>query len=183
MQKPTVIFAHGREAGPWGTKIRILAQCAENYGCPVISRDDQDTQDPNVRVERLINEAQAVSGPLVLVGSSMGGYVAAKASASLEVVGLFLMAPAFGLPDYEDTRIAAKAKVLSIVHGWDDRVVPTDAVITFAERHRARLHLVPAEHALIEDVDYLARVFENFLDQCLQTDQVAGRISRLMASF
>ena len=96
----TVIFCHGRESGPWGVKIRTLAKVAEELGCRVISRDDRDTQDPDLRVERLIVEGKGVDGPLVLVGSSMGGYVAAVASAELNPLGLFLMAPAIGLPGY-----------------------------------------------------------------------------------
>ena len=35
---------------------------------------------------------------LILVGSSMGGYVSTVASVSLKPAGLFLMAPAFYMP-------------------------------------------------------------------------------------
>ena len=100
----TVCFCHGRESGPWGTKIRRLARVAEQFGCRVVSLDDRDTQDPDERVSRLLTTVADLPGPLILVGSSMGGYVAAVASAQLQPVGLFLMAPAVGLPGYESLR-------------------------------------------------------------------------------
>ena len=95
MQNFTVIFAHGRESGPWGTKIRALAKVAEKFGCRVISRDDSDNRDPELRVARLVDEVKSIDGPVVLVGSSMGGYVATVASQVVRPVGLFLMAPCF----------------------------------------------------------------------------------------
>ncbi|HCL11884.1 MAG TPA: alpha/beta hydrolase, partial [Alteromonas sp.] len=30
-----VIFSHGKESGPWGTKIRVLANIAEEMGCQI----------------------------------------------------------------------------------------------------------------------------------------------------
>mgnify|MGYP000583791061 CR=1 FL=1 len=42
MPNLTVFFAHGRESGPWGIKIRAMAKVAETLGCRVVSRDDSD---------------------------------------------------------------------------------------------------------------------------------------------
>ena len=40
----TVVFSHGQESGPWGTKIRAMAELAEDQGLTVrekrISRDE-----------------------------------------------------------------------------------------------------------------------------------------------
>ena len=48
-----VYFSHGKESGPWGTKIKRLAVIAEERGCAVESVDYTDTMDPDLRVERL----------------------------------------------------------------------------------------------------------------------------------
>jgi predicted alpha/beta hydrolase family esterase len=168
MPKVTVIFAHGRESGPWGTKIRALAKVAESFGCRVISRDDSDNRDPELRVVRLIDEVKSIDGPVVLVGSSMGGYVVTVASQVVRPVGLFLMAPAFGLPDYDHQSPQAIARELTVVHGWSDDLVPIEAVLDFARSQQAMLHLVPAGHALLEQLEWLTQVFELFLQRCLQ---------------
>ena len=181
MQTFTVIFTHGRESGPWGTKIRALAKVAERLGCRVISRDDSDNRDPELRVARLIDEVKSIEGPVVLVGSSMGGYVATLASQVVRPVGLFLMAPAFGLPGYANQAPIPISRELTIVFGWGDDLVPVEPVLDFAKRYQAMLHMVPAGHALLEQVDCLTQLFELFLGRCLQADGAMAR-ERLLAT-
>ena len=48
-----VYFSHGKESGPWGTKIRRLAPIAEAAGYRVESIDYTDTMDPDRRAARL----------------------------------------------------------------------------------------------------------------------------------
>jgi pimeloyl-ACP methyl ester carboxylesterase len=164
---PTVIFCHGRESGPWGTKIRRLARVAEQFGCRAISPDDRDTQDPDERARRLVGLVKNFSGPLILVGSSMGGYVVAVASTQLQPVGLFLMAPAVGLTGYAVAAPALQASSLAIVHGWDDDIVPLANVQQYAREHRARLHILPDGHILHNELDRIERLFADFLGDCL----------------
>jgi predicted alpha/beta-hydrolase family hydrolase len=181
MQSCTVVFAHGQESGPWGTKIRTLAKVAETLGCRVVSRDDSDCRDPELRVARLIDAARSIKGPLVLAGSSMGGYVAAVAAQELHPSGLFLMAPAFGLPGYAVRMPSPACRQVTVVHGWHDEVVPLDAVLEFARKQRAMLHVIPAGHRLLEQVAWLEQVFKLFLDHCLTPGCVTAR-ERLLAS-
>ncbi|NJC89075.1 MAG: alpha/beta fold hydrolase [Desulfuromonas sp.] len=167
----TVCFCHGRESGPWGTKIRRLALVAEQFGCRVISPDDRDTQDPDERVRRLTTLAAALPRPLILVGSSMGGYVAAVAAARLQPIGLFLLAPAIGLPGYSVAEPLPATPHLTIVHGWGDDIVPVENVLRYAMARRADLHLLPDGHVLQNELDRIERLFADFLGVCL------GRIS------
>lgn len=163
----TVCFCHGRESGPWGTKIRRLARVAEQYGCRVLSPDDRDCTDPDERVRRLLATVGPLGHPLVLVGSSMGGYVAAVASAHLQPCGLFLLAPAVGLPGYAIPEPLPVAPRISVVHGWNDEVVPADHVLRFARGCHARLHLLPDGHLLTAELERIAALFASFLDECL----------------
>ena len=80
----TVIFSHGQESGPWGTKIRAMSECVKAMGCGIDSIDYQGIADPTERVEKLLRECADIDGPLLLVGSSMGGHVA---TAAAEVMG------------------------------------------------------------------------------------------------
>ena len=53
MTRPTVIFSHGQESGPWGTKIRAMAATVEALGCKADSIDYQGIADPGERVDKL----------------------------------------------------------------------------------------------------------------------------------
>ncbi|AJF06337.1 YqiA/YcfP family alpha/beta fold hydrolase [Geoalkalibacter subterraneus] len=161
--QPTIYFAHGKESGPWGSKIQALASVAERQGYRVESPDYSRIADPDVRVERLLSLAAHEAGPLVLVGSSMGGYVSTVASAQLRPAGLFLMAPAFYLPGYEVQEPVPEAKLTALVHGWNDEVVPVENAIRFAGKHRCELHLFHSDHRLMSHLQVITGVFDDFL--------------------
>lgn len=158
-----VYFAHGKESGPWGLKIQALAAVARAQGFAVESPDYSHTYDPDARVRQLLALAPRPAGRLVLVGSSMGGYVSAVASRSLRPAGLFLLAPAVHLPGYEADP-TPQAGLIEVVHGWRDDIVPVDNALRFAGRHRARLHVLDAGHTLQESIPYLERLFGLFLE-------------------
>jgi len=163
----TVCFCHGRESGPWGTKIRRLALVAEQLGCRVVSVDDRDTRDPEERVRRLLAMSEDLGSPLILVGSSMGGYVAAVAAAQLQPAGLFLLAPAVGLPGYQMSAPHIPGAPIAIVHGWNDATVPVENVVAFARAQGATLHLLADDHILKASLEEIARIFAAFLTDCL----------------
>ena len=77
----TVIFSHGQESGPWGTKIRAMAELVRDMGCKADSIDYQGIADPAARVEKCIEACSSIDDSLILVGSSMGGHVATAAAA------------------------------------------------------------------------------------------------------
>lgn len=162
---PYVCFSHGRDSGPWGTKIAAMADLARDRGLDVESIDYRGISDPAARVERLVAHCAPLGRPLVLVGSSMGGHVAATASAQLpDVRGLFLIAPAFYVPGYEALTPEPRAGRITIVHGWGDDVIPATHSVRFATRHRAGLHLIDGDHRLNEHIFEINRFFDWFLD-------------------
>jgi len=167
-QKVLVVFAHGKESGPWGIKIRFLAHIAKRNGAEVLSIDYSDLPDPDQRVTRLLSTPQPAHDCLILVGSSMGGYVATVASQTMRPRGLFLMAPAFGMPGYTDKNIQPGADEVCIVHGWQDEVIPVEHALSFAREHHSELHLLEADHPLNNVLPTVGRLFEDFLHRMLE---------------
>lgn len=160
----TVIFSHGQESGPWGTKIRAMAEQARLLGCEVDSIDYQGIADPTERVEKLLAEACDIDDRLILVGSSMGGHVATAAADELNAAGLFVLAPAYFVEGYEDLTPEPPKMPVCIIHGWRDDIVPVENSIRFSQQCLATLHLVDGDHRLranIDDInDYLARFIQ-----------------------
>ncbi|MDP2652531.1 MAG: alpha/beta hydrolase [Candidatus Omnitrophota bacterium] len=159
-----VYFAHGKESGPWGTKIQALAKIARDKGFHVESPDYSTMMDPDERVKKLLALKPSAGKNLVLVGSSMGGYVSALASAHLNVSGLFLLAPAFFIPGYAVQSPVPKAQLTYIVHGWEDNIVPVENSIRFSREHKSRLFLLPSDHRLVSVLTDVERFFCVFLE-------------------
>lgn len=158
-----VLFAHGKESGPWGSKIRHLATIAEKFGAQVLSPDYSDLSDPDARVARLLAMPLPAHDRLVLVGSSMGGYVSTVASQALKPSALFLMAPAFYMPGYAVQTPTPGTSRVSVVFGWHDEVIPIEHGIRFAQEHQAELHVLNSDHRLDNVLPELGFLFENFL--------------------
>ncbi len=55
LKKMKVYFSHGKESGPWGTKIKKLATIAKEHGCSVESIDYTDIENPDLRVRHLLD--------------------------------------------------------------------------------------------------------------------------------
>jgi alpha/beta superfamily hydrolase len=159
-----VCFAHGKESGPWGTKITRLAEVARQRGFEVISPDYSGTHDPDIRVSQLLERAPHASRGLVLVGSSMGGYVSAMAVEALQPQALFLMAPALYFPGF-DREPPAPPALSCVVHGWDDDIVPVERAIRYSQRHRVPLHLLDSGHTLNDRIPALELLFRDLLDR------------------
>ena len=156
-----VCFAHGKESGPWGTKITYLAEVARELGFEVISPDYSHTHDPNERVKQLLTLAPRAK-KLVLVGSSMGGYVSAHACAQLKPSALFLIAPALYFPGW-DAEPAGIPSLCIVAHGWNDDIVPVERGIRFAQKNRAELHLLDSGHTLNDQLPMLSLLFRDLL--------------------
>jgi len=157
------VFSHGKESGPWGSKITAMAAVVRDLGIAVQSVDYRGLDDPAARVQKLIAEAGTVQGPLVLVGSSMGGHVAAAAAAHVQPVGLFVLAPAFYMAGFEAYTPQDVDCPTVIVHGWSDDVVPVDNSIRWAREHLAALHLLDSDHRLEDQIETVCRLLRAFI--------------------
>lgn len=160
----TVIFSHGQESGPWGTKIRAMAELVRGMGCEADSIDYQGIADPTERVEKCLRECADVDGPLILVGSSMGGHVATAAAERLGAAGLFVLAPAYYMEGYEDLTPEPPSMPVCIVHGWHDDVVPVENSIRFAQSCSATLHIVDGDHRLTANIEEINAYLRGFIE-------------------
>ena len=165
--KPLVVFAHGKESGPWGSKIIYLADIAKQFGASVLSPDYSDLLEPDDRVRRLIELPLPPHSELLLVGSSMGGYVSMMASSRLKPVGLFMMAPALYMPGYSDQYPEPMVDRISIVHGWNDLIIPVEHSIRFAKKYHSVLHIVESDHRLNDALDQLGDFFRSFMKRTI----------------
>ena len=159
----TVIFSHGQESGPWGTKIRAMAELVKGLGCAADSIDYRGIADPTERVAKCVRECADIDDRIVLVGSSMGGHVATAAAEQVGAVGLFVLAPAYYMEGHEDLTPEPPHIPICVVHGWHDDIVPIENSIRYARRCSATLHLVDGDHRLTENIEEINEYLRLFL--------------------
>tara|TARA_B100000614_G_scaffold118709_1_gene106497 strand:- start:744 stop:1256 length:513 start_codon:yes stop_codon:yes gene_type:complete len=131
-----IIFAHGMEGTPNGSKIRSLREA----GFEVLAPDFQGMAlDERVDLlQRVCEEHRTASA--VLAGSSYGGLAASIVAMRMPDAfrGLLLCAPALHLDeppvDAQTVLIAPKGMKTAIIHGIDDDIVPISCSIEYAER-------------------------------------------------
>lgn len=166
------ILSHGFESGPDATKVTALADVAERLGWTHerpdytdldARRDISSLGDVPARLQRLRALAQAAAsrGPLVLAGSSLGAYIAGRISLEVPVRGLFLMAPPTTMGPLP--ALDAASVPISVIHGWDDELIPAQLVVDWAHARRARLLMVNDAHRLSSHVEASAEAFGQLL--------------------
>lgn len=158
-----VIWSHGKESGPYGTKISTLADIARSLGFYVDSLDYRGMENPDERVGKLVEHCGNLAGDIILAGSSMGGYVAAAAASFIPIKGLFLLAPALYVPGYPVKRYADVNGPVVIVHGWRDDVIPVEGSFTYAKEKKASLFIIDGDHRLKDNIPELCAYFKMFL--------------------
>ncbi|MEL1265278.1 hypothetical protein [Pseudoxanthomonas putridarboris] len=166
------ILSHGFESGPDATKVTALADVAERLGWTHERPDYTDLDarrevsslgDVSARLQRLLGLARAAAarGPVVLAGSSLGAYIAGRVSLEVPTQGLFLMAPPVAMGPLPE--LDAAPVPVSVIHGWDDELIPAQQVTDWAFARRARLLLVNDSHRLSGHVADSAEAFGQLL--------------------
>ncbi|MGO9230193.1 MAG: alpha/beta hydrolase [Terracidiphilus sp.] len=137
-----ILYLHGFASGPASNKARFFSRRLEDAGAQVAALDlaRGDFEHLTISGQLKVVEQAAAGEPVALMGSSMGGYLAALyAARHPEVTRLVLLAPAFGFARRWPERLGAKAVETWRRTGWMD-------VFHYAEgRHRA------VSYALLED--------------------------------
>jgi pimeloyl-ACP methyl ester carboxylesterase len=167
MSDVTIVFSHGKDGAPWGPKIVAMAEVARRHGLQVASIDYQGMDDPAARVAKALEFCRGLAAPPVLVGSSLGGHVAAAVSAELPTRALFLLAPAFFMRGFEQYTPIPGQCPIEIVHGWNDTVVPVENSIQFARMHKTALHVLDSDHRLTSSIAVICELLDAFLARTL----------------
>ena len=146
-----VVFCHGLESGPVGSKSSALL--AAGYG--VLSPDGRGLRIA-ARVERSLPAVRAFD-PHVIVGSSYGGPVALLLAEQLRdasLRGVVLCAPALGRQEPPlDARPLVASHPTRIIHGVRDDVVTVDLSRAFVRDSAATLLEVDDNHGLGASLD------------------------------
>ena len=100
-----------------------------------------------------------------MAGSSMGGFVANAAASRIGARGLFLLAPAFYVPGYEEHMPDPPSCSAFVVHGWRDDVVPWEGSVRYGSETGARVMLLDGDHRLTANINTINRLFAGFLDE------------------
>lgn len=148
-----IVFAHGLEGSPQGTKIRTLREAGFEVEAP-----DFSAMPLSERVARL--DEASIGESVILGGSSYGGLAAAIVAARhpLRFRGLLLCAPAFNViePPVLDAEniLAPKGLPTIIIHGLHDDVVPIEVSRLYRDRSGSQVDLVEVDdgHRLAESL-------------------------------
>ncbi len=171
-----VVFSHGKESGPQGRKIQALSSVVQALGARTVSIDYREDP-PGVahdhdlpgeaerRVEQLLATPLPPHERLLLVGSSMGGYVSAVSAMRMPVHALFLLAPAFFMPGYAHPDPRLSAPRCMIVHGWRDEVIPWEHSARWASKAGCALHLLDGDHRLDTALPAIEPIFRGFVQR------------------
>jgi len=165
-----IIFSHGKESGPDGSKIKLLRQVAEKNNFDTVSLDYRQCNNADERIALLENYLESTEAEqIILFGSSMGGYVSTVLACKKSVKGLFLLCPALYMNDneYSYREFKPQCTKIELVHGLNDEVVPYEHSIRFAKENNAVLNLISDDHRLLNSLAFLEMRFEQFLRHIL----------------
>lgn len=161
------IFNHGKESSPRSPKIVALSKITDRYGYDKLSIDYTNQMDPDERVKQLLAVDLSGYDQVLLVGSSMGAYVATVAAEQIKPQALFLMAPAFYLPGYARNEFYFDNNNVHVIHGWSDEIVPPEHAWRFCRQYKVPLTMIEADHVFSATLPALERQFNSFLHELL----------------
>lgn len=163
---PIVVFCHGLESNPHGSKVQALRAA----GFEVVAPDFQG-QNLAARVETLMPVLRGAPD-VVLVGSSYGGLAALyggilHVAAGGRLRGLVLCAPALHWrePPADVLLLREPPAPTIVIHGRRDEVVPVAASEAWAGGFpEVELVLVDDEHRLKESMAAIVTAVRRFVD-------------------
>lgn len=196
---PTVLLWHGMQTDARAS-VGVLAELVAGHGLYVVASDWNSHADDRGRSDLLASlDFARGSGPLVLVGWSMGGLAAADLTVHahrLEIdlthtvclAGAFMAAgPISGVHVTESLSSEEIGTPFTLLHGAADDVVPPSASTEFGEALRAagwpvKVAMMDADHASIAGAafDPVADVYVPATDGA--TREVAAEVAARIAA-
>jgi pimeloyl-ACP methyl ester carboxylesterase len=130
-----IVYLHGFASGPRSSKARYFRTLLEGAGASVEIPDlaDGDFEHLTITGQLAVIDRAVAGGPVALVGSSLGGYLAALyAARHPNVERLVLLAPAFGFAQRWPERLGPAEMA-------DWRSIGTIDVFHYADKCRRKL--------------------------------------------
>src|SRR6056297_928494 len=145
-----ILFLHGLESGPHGSKFQALTWM---FG-EVLAPDCTGVKDESQRLRIIQQTLDAEKEPVIVVGSSMGGLMALLLNQARpnRVAGMVLCAPAIHRPAAKNLDFE-KLHPTIVIHGTADTVVPFDCSSVFGKR----LIAVDDDHRLSNSMPEILR--------------------------
>jgi len=154
-----IVFLHGLESGPQGSKFQALSR---RFG-EILAPDCSGIYTESERLQVIRRELADQPGPFLLVGSSMGGLMALllQQAEPDRIAGLVLCAPALqrGNAPSIDPR---KLPPTRVIHGSRDEVIPIRVSRVFAER----LIEVDDDHRLQNSLTVIVQTVAELIPVC-----------------
>lgn len=125
-----ILFLHGLESGPHGSKYQALKAVFNQVTAP----DCSGILNEEERLQIICDEIDRTEEPYLVVGSSMGGLMAMllQQRRPQRIAAMVLCAPALHRPAAAELTYA-NLPPLTVIHGDQDDVVPLDVSRRFGE--------------------------------------------------
>ncbi len=180
MSKKNLFYIHGYQSEPHSTKGTLLYR---TLGCTAISYrsgkpEDLIIADALRRISRTISDKQNI----VLIGSSLGGFLAAATALHhSNIIHLILLNPAILPLDFDITSITSMPHrilhdmkqpqlfstnlpmPITILRGTNDTVVPDNWILTFAKAQQATIHFLHDDHSLTDSLEKLPTIIQEII--------------------
>jgi pimeloyl-ACP methyl ester carboxylesterase len=147
--KDPIIFIHGQESSSQGTKGHFFTQLFPEMTIPDFAGDI-----PTRMAE--LNDILVGKSNIIMIGSSLGGLMAALYAFQNQdtIKKLILLAPALNLPEFDPYLSKKLALPVSVFHGKNDEVIPSQLIQTIATRVFTNLSFT-----LLDDDHRLTKTF------------------------
>ena len=173
-----LVFLHGKESGPAGSKSKALAQACHAEGAGFWAPDFQAWPGPSERLAAAcsVQPRQYPGQNLILAGSSLGGYLALRLAQAWKPQAMLLMAPAVGMQRYPDPASPPAPDCPCFVcAGLQDDIVPPENIRRWASQcaFPPQLRFAPDGHRLGNSLPLILTLFGQCLLACRPTNPCA----------
>jgi pimeloyl-ACP methyl ester carboxylesterase len=175
-------YLHGYQSSPTGEKATLLKEALG--AIPIAYRDDSPEKLVISRCLFRISEALQNDDHVVLIGSSLGGFLAASTALAHPMVKqLILLNPAIipleidlrtieGMPlrileEMRDPRLFEQkiSATIIILRGIQDDLVPDEWILSFAKAQQATIQLFNDDHRFSKNLQKLPMIISELLQK------------------
>lgn len=166
--KNLAIFLHGKESGPAGKKLLALENIALKYDFLTIKPDFSGITNAFDRITKAKQIQLPTHNKLIIIGSSMGGYLALEMNKPWNADALFLMAPAVKIfnNEYPNPNISLPDNIpIEVIAAKNDDIVKlSDIQLLCQNNNLCNLTIADDSHRLSNSIDILSEKFINLLN-------------------